>query len=163
VKFDPQALLKGSATVGYRDFQPKAPGVPAYQGATLLADLSYVAAGTTKLGVQAMRDVQYSFDVNQPYYLQTGVNASAAQQIFGPVDVVGRIGLQHLRYRERAGLTVLGGERTDIVHSYGAGIGYHIGNAVRVGVNADHDNRESQLSSRQYAGWRYGLSFTVGP
>lgn len=35
--------------------------------------------------------------------LQTGVSGEIAQQVFGPVDVVVRGGLQRLEYRERAG------------------------------------------------------------
>ena len=92
VKFDPFALIKGSATFGYRDFKPLSPAVPGYQGSTVAVDLSYVALGSTKLAVTLTRDVQYSYDINQPYYLQTGATGSISQQIFGPVDVVGRIG-----------------------------------------------------------------------
>ena len=46
--------------------------------------------------MRAIRDVQYSFEANQPYYLQTGIEGSIAQQIFGPFDVVGRGGVQSL-------------------------------------------------------------------
>ena len=113
VKFDPAALIKGAATFGYRDFKPASAGVPGYQGSTAAVDLSYVALGTTKLAMTAIRDVQYSYDINQPYYLQTGVTASIGQQIFGPVDVVARIGAQHLDYRNRAGAVVASATRVD--------------------------------------------------
>src|SRR5204862_2869013 len=92
VKFDPFALLKGRPTFGYRHFEPVQAGVPSYKGSMAAVDLSYVALGSTKVTLQAARDVQYSYDINQPYYVQTGFLASLAQQIFGPVDVVGRIG-----------------------------------------------------------------------
>ena len=106
VTFDPFALLKGSARFGYRDFVPVDPNVPEYSGTTAAVDLTYVLQGSTKLNVQLNRDVEYSFDVDQPYYLQTGVAGSIAQQIYGPVDVVARAGTQHLAYRDRAGTTV---------------------------------------------------------
>src|SRR6185503_17398854 len=96
VKLDPFALINGSASFGYRDFQPLSPAVPGYQGSTAAVTLSYVALGTTKLGLVINRDVQYSYDINQPYYLQTGIAGSIAQQIFGPVDVVGRAEGQRL-------------------------------------------------------------------
>ena len=73
VKLDQFALIKGKASVGYRDFQPISPALPAYKGVIANADLSYVAFGTTQLAVQAIRDVQYSFDIDEPYYLLTGV------------------------------------------------------------------------------------------
>ena len=103
VAFDPLALIKGRARVGYRDFKPVESGLPRYEGVTASVDLLYVLLNMTKFTVQAMRDVQYSYDVNQPYYLQTGVSGSITQQVFGPLDVVGRAGIQHLDYRDRAG------------------------------------------------------------
>ena len=52
VSFDPQALIKGSATFGYRNFQPLVPGLPDYQGATALGALSYTLLGATRFAVQ---------------------------------------------------------------------------------------------------------------
>jgi hypothetical protein len=161
-RFDPFALLKGSATFGYRDFEPLQPDLPAYKGSTAAVDLSYVALGSTKLSVQAGRDVQYSYDINQPYYVQTGINASLAQQIFGPVDVVGRIGAQRLDYRDRVGAIVAASNRTDDVRTYGGGVGYHLGKDLRIGFNVDNVHRSSPVSSREYEGLRYGTAVTYG-
>ncbi len=58
VTFDPSALIKGSARVGYRDFEPQDHSVPAYQGTTVAVDLSYVLLGSTRFGIQLGRDVQ---------------------------------------------------------------------------------------------------------
>jgi putative beta-barrel porin BBP2 len=162
VKFDPFALIKGSASVGYRDFQPLQPGLPDYQGGTAAVDLSYTLLGTTRFGFTATREVQYSFDINQPYYLLTGVTGSIAQQVFGPVDVVGRVGADRLAYRDRVGAAIAASNRTDTVRIYGAGVGYHLGTDLRIGVNVDHQRRNSPLLNRQYDGLRYGMSVTYG-
>lgn len=162
VKFDPLALIKGGASFGYRDFQPLSPGLRGYQGSSASVDLSYTALGSTKLGVTATRDVQYSYDINQPYYLLTGITGSIAQQIFGPVDVVGRAGVQRLDYRNRAGAVVAVSDRTDDVHSYGGGVGYHLGKDIRIGFNIDHIHRTSAVEIRQYNGLTYGTSVTYG-
>lgn len=162
VAFDPFALLKGSATFGYRDFEPAVAGLPNYRGSTAAVDLSYVAFGSTRAAVQVSRDVQYSFDVNQPYYVQTGINASLAQQIFGPVDVVGRIGAQRLDYRDRAGAVVDVSNRVDHVRTYGVGVGYHSGKNMRIGFNVDQQHRTSAVDDRQYDGLRYGMAVTYG-
>jgi hypothetical protein len=76
--FDPFALIKGSATVGYRNFHPRSTGVEDYKGLTAAVDLSYSLLGATRFSVRVLRDVKYSFDVNQPYYLETGVDGSIA-------------------------------------------------------------------------------------
>jgi hypothetical protein len=162
VKFDQFAIIKGGASLGYRNFRPLSPSVPAYTGLTAAADLAYVAFGTTRVGVQAVRDIQYSFEVAEPYYLLTGVSGSVAQQIFGPVDAVGRIGLQELNYRDSIGLTVAAPTRIDYVHMYGGGIGYHMGKDVRIGFNVDHVHRTSPVLFREYHGLRFGTSVTYG-
>jgi hypothetical protein len=162
VKFDPAALIKGSAVFGYRDFRPLSSAVPGYQGTTAAVDLSYVLQDSTRFTLTIGRDVEYSYDVNQPYYLQTGLTGSISQQIYGPVDVVGRIGGQRLDYRDRAGASVAAPNRTDHVMSYGGGIGYHMGRDVRIGFNIDKQQRDSAVDSKQYNGLRYGVSVTYG-
>jgi hypothetical protein len=160
IRFDPAALIKGTASFGYRDFKPKSPDLPGYQGSTFAVDLSYVLLGVTRFTVNAVRDVQYSYDVNEPYYLQTGIAGSIGQQIFGPVDVVVRGGVRRLEYRDRITAIVPIANRTDRPTSYGAGIGYHLGRDTRVGVNADHTRRDSAVDARQYQGWTYGIAVT---
>jgi hypothetical protein len=160
--FDPAALLKGKATFGYRDFQPSSPDIPDYRGGTVLIDLSYSVFGTTRFNLKASRDVQYSYDVNQPYYLSTGFSASVAQQIVGPLDVVARLGKQQLAYRDRAGAFAAFSNRRDDVETYGAGVGYHFGRDTRLGVNIDQQSRTSPVPSGRYRGWRYGTSITYG-
>lgn len=162
IAFDPAALIKGSASVGYRDFEPVDRSLPAYQGSTASADLSYTLLGVTQFGLQATRDVQYSYEIDQPYYVLTGVSGSIAQQVVGPFEVVARAGEQRLDYRDRALADVPLSARTDYVHSYGAGVGYHIGTDARLGFNVDRSDRTSGIAARRYSGLRYGTSMTYG-
>jgi len=162
VKFDPFALIKGGATFGYRNFHPLRSGLPDYKGSTLAVDLSYTLLGTTRFGLTATRDVQFSYDVNQPYYLQSGMSGSITQQLFGPLDVVGRLGAQQLAYRDRAGAVIEASNRIDHVRSYGGGVGYHTGRDLRFGVNIDRQRRTSPVSNREYEGLKFGTSVTYG-
>ncbi len=160
VNFDPLALIRGSATIGYRDFQPLSSGLSPYQGLTAAANLSYVLFGATKFAVGLNRDVQYSYDVNQPYYLETALSGSIAQQLFGPIDVVARAGVDTLAYRDRVGAAVQVSNRVDRGHSFGAGVGYHTSSGFRIGFDVDQINRVSDISSRQFADLRIGSSVT---
>jgi hypothetical protein len=162
VVFDPNALIRGNARFGYRDYQPRASDLTKYRGTTAAVDLTYVLLGTTRFGVKAVRDIGYSYDVAEPYYLQTGVQTELAQQIFGPVDAIGRIGVENLGYRDRDGLTTLMVNRTDVVHSYGGGIGYHVGDSLRIGINVDRQRRHSELRYREYDDIKLGASITYG-
>jgi hypothetical protein len=120
-----------------------------------------VALESTRFGFQAMRDVEYSYDETQPYYLQSGFTASVAQQIYGPVDVETRLGNQRLSYRVRGDLGSTG-DRIDRVRTYGGGVGYRIGRDLRIGFNVDQHERTSDLADRAYDGLRYGAVLTYG-
>ncbi len=162
VTFDPFALIHGSATLGFRDFEPRSSGLPNFKGTTMAADLAFSIYGTTRFGVHALRDIEYSYDVNQPYYLLTGFDASVAQQIFGPFDTVLRVGEQRLAYRDRVGATIEAHNRTDAVHSKGLGVGYHLGKELRLAFNVDSIHRTSVVESRPYEGLKYGTALTYG-
>jgi len=163
VNFDPAALIKGSASFGYRDFRPASPDLPGFQGSIAAVDVNYVLLGTTKFAVQFNRDVQYSYDINQPYYVQTGGTASISQQLFGPLDIVVRGGLQRLEYQTRTGAVVAVSNRVDHTQAYGGGIGYHLGRDTRIGFNIDQSRRISGVELRQFKGLEYGFAVTYGP
>ena len=162
VKFDPFALLKGTATFGYRDFEPMVAGLPSYKGSTAAVDLAYTAAQSTRFGVRVLRDVQYSFYVNEPYYLQTGVTVDVAQQIYGPVEVVARGTVSRLAYRERTGIAVLTSDRIDRLQGVGGSINYSLSRDLRIGFNVDKMRRTSVVENRDYEGFRYGTSVMYG-
>jgi hypothetical protein len=160
--FDPDALLKGSASFGYTDYKPAATDLPRYQGGTFEVDLAYTLLGSTRFSGNLRRAVELSYSASQPYYVVTGGGVSIAQQIFGPVDVVGRAGSQRLAYRTRVGATVAAPDRTDRVRTYGGGLGFRLGRELRLGFNIDKERRTSVLTDREYRGLKYGTSITYG-
>jgi hypothetical protein len=162
VAFKPFALVSGSATIGYRDFESFAPDVPDYAGTTLNVNLGYVALGSTKVTFEALRDVQYSFEASQPYYLQSGLQVAVAQQIYGPFDVEGRLGRQRLAYRDRAGSAPASADRVDRIESLGAGAGYRASPTFRLGFHVERQERTSPVTNRNYRGLRFGLAMTYG-
>ena len=103
VTFQPLALISGDASFGYRRFLPLSNEVPPYRGGTAAVNLTYAIFGTTRLGVGATRNIQPSFELSQPYFLETGVSGSVQQQIYGGFDILARTGLRWLEYRDRLG------------------------------------------------------------
>jgi hypothetical protein len=160
LKFTPDALISGSAQFGYRRFKPLAADVPGYKGGTVSVNLGYVLLGTTKMGVQVARDVQYSFDVDRPYFLLSALSGTIAQQLFGPVDVEGRMGRQRLAYRMRDGVTTGLLDLVDHTRTYGGGVGYHLGVDLRLAFNVEHQSRVSGVDGRSYGALRYGTAAT---
>jgi hypothetical protein len=136
--------------------------IPGYDGPTAQVDLSYVALGSTKVSAQALRDIQYSYQVTQPYYLQTGGTFAVTQRIAGPVDAGARLTLEQLAYRNREGLVAFLGDRVDHVRMYGGSVGYHVGTDLRIAFNVDQQTRDSEVDHQRYEGLRMGVSVTYG-
>jgi hypothetical protein len=162
VTFDRFALIRGGASVGYTDFHMQQPGIADFQGVTAAVNLAYTLMGATRFAFDLGRDVQYSYDVNQPYYVQTRVAGSVMQQIFGPLDAVVRGSFATLGYRDRLGVDPTLVNRVDDLTSYGGGIGYHMGRDTRLGFNVDWSNRTSDVFQRRYKNLTYGSSVTYG-
>jgi hypothetical protein len=171
VEFKPMALISGTARVGYRQLNFDSPNVPDYSGPVGSVNLGYTLLGTTRFSVQVDRDVQFSFEQREPYYVLTGVTGTITQRLNTTWDLQARAGNQSLAYRQ----TILAGNgsgsvaqgttgagRTDHVLYYGGGVGYRLGPDVRLGFNVDYYTRRSDVSIRQYEGLRVGSSVTYG-
>jgi hypothetical protein len=118
--------------------------------------------GATRFGIQATRDLQYSYDIEQPYYVATGTSLSVTQALSGPFDIVGRYGIQQLAYQGRFGSSPDRPDRTDVIHWFGGGIGYRVGRDMRIGINVEQQHRTSDFAHHGYDGLRYGTSVTYG-
>jgi hypothetical protein len=160
VSFQPLALINGTASVGIRQFDPVPADVPAFTGVITAVNLSYSLLGITRLGVEATRDIQYSFEFEQPYYLESGVTGTVRQQVFGPFDVLGRIGTRGLAYTDRIGAAVTVSNRTDRVNILGVGAGYRMGTDKRLGFTIERQHRQSTIPGRTFTGLRFGVSVT---
>jgi Putative beta-barrel porin 2 len=168
LRFDPVALLKGDFSVAYTSYSPHSDTIPAYKGLTMSAGLSYTLYDVTQFVLRADRSLQNSYDITQPYYLQTGFNLQVSQQVQTHIDVVGRGGLEHLNYRDLTDPAVLAASagavvvpnRTDTITTYGVGIGYHLGSATRLGLNYDRTRRSSPIELRGYERANIGASIT---
>ena len=99
VEFDPHALISGSARVGYRNLKMLTPGMPDYTGPVASVNLAYRLLGVTRFEVRVSRDVDYSYEVFEPYYVLTGLTGSVTQSVGGPWALVARYGQQHLAYQ----------------------------------------------------------------
>ena len=162
VTFQPAALIRGGFSVGYNDFEPVDRALPGFQGLIGNVDLTYVLLGSTRFAILGGRAVQYSYDIDQPYYVQSRIGGSIAQQIFGPFDVQVRGEIAYLSYRNRAGAVVTVPDRTDRVNTVGVGVGLHMGKDLRLSFNIDQNHRETQVVDHQYQKFLIGTALTYG-
>jgi hypothetical protein len=166
LRMEAPAIVQGSIAVGYRRFDAIDPQIPDYSGVVVHGSLSHVVAERTKIDLSVSRDVQYSFEVTQPYYLTTGFRLTVAYQVLDALDVQAFGGRERLAYRDElpaaAPSAANGGDRTDRVGTIGAGAGYRLRPNLRVGIDVEYAKRDSDRPDRRYDRTRVFGSMTYG-
>jgi hypothetical protein len=163
VEFAPQALLKGSAYLGYRKFTPVAQGpLQPFSGLVGELGLSYTLLGATAFGVSFRRDLTYSYSEVQPFFIDTALGASIRRALGSRFDVVGSADRHLYDYRSflTAGLVDL--QRVDTTWYYAASVGYRVGRSGRIGFGASYVQRDSTIAWRAYDNLRFGTTFSYG-
>jgi hypothetical protein len=159
-RFKPFALIDGRLALGYRQFDTVSALVPDYGGLIAAVDLGYTLRATRFNG-QYNRDVTYSIETVEPYYLQTDWNFQVTQKITSTWDVVGRAGRYELSY-ETVALPGLS-RRRDEGKRFGGGIGYTLGQYMRLGFDVNYIDRTSDADiTRNYEGVRAGFAVSYG-
>ena len=161
-EFDTNALIGGKVYVGYRRFDALASDVPDFQG--LVAD---VAANyrlrATRFDVLFTRDITYSYEATEPYYVLTNVGLRVKQKITHTWDVVGLLGRQWLGYSQIETPGQPGIDRLDRSYGVGGGVGYQVDETLRVGANLTYFGRTSNtVTFSEYNGLRFGASISYG-
>jgi hypothetical protein len=141
VKFSPLAILSGSASFGYRRFTTLSPLVPDYHGFVASLTLGTTVREKHHFDTTFARDVQYSYEEDAVYYVETGVQGTWTWQVAGPIDLRLTGGRSRLHYQSPA-LTDASDE--DVAYTYGTGLGWRVRERFKVGVNADWWARESE-------------------
>jgi hypothetical protein len=159
-RFKPFALIDGTLRLGYRNFETLDAAVPDFGGFIAAVQLGYNLRATRFTG-QVNRDVTYSFETVEPYYLQTDWAVAVTQKITSNWDIVGRFGRYALDY-ETVGLPGAT-RRSDSGTRYGGGFGYTLGQYIRLGFDVNYMDRKSEADiTRNYDGVRAGFSLTYG-
>jgi hypothetical protein len=165
VRFEPRALINGFARIGVRHLNPVDETIlPEFKGLVSDFGLSYTLFGATTIGVSHTRDVRYSFELTQPYYVDTGVGARVRRALGPRFDVIASAHRNRLAYEE---LIAEGRppapERIDTVWNYGGSLGYRFGRTGRIGLGVTYWTRNSTThASREYEGLRIGTTATYG-
>ena len=89
VEFKPRALITGTAYVGYRRFTPSATrALREFTGLVAQLGLWYTLLGSTTMGVSYSRDLTYSYEVEQPFFINNSVGVSVRRAIGRRFDVI---------------------------------------------------------------------------
>jgi hypothetical protein len=161
-EFDAFALISGTASAGYRKHDALTPGAPSFRGVVGSLDLGYTFLTSTRFSIRAERDIAYSFEIQEPYYLLTGVAGTVTRRVSAKWDLQATSGRQRLAYQGIELGKALGDGRPDRVNTFGGGVGYRFPSGLRLGLNINHFRRQSDRDFRDYDGFRAGISVTYG-
>jgi hypothetical protein len=158
--FSPMGLINGSASFGYRRFEGKNPELPEYSGFVAAGNVTALVADRVKLETRFLRDVQYSYEQQTPYYLLNSLRVTGTTPIAGAFDMRLTGGLEGSSYRALGGATVEGKDHFVV---YGAGTGYRFGTDARLGIDVEILERTSERDPAfEYRATRIFASFTWG-
>ena len=166
VEFKPRALIKGSAYVGYRKFTPATTGVlPEFSGLVAQLGLSYNLLGSTTIGASFSRDLTYSYEELQPFFVNQSYGASVRRALGRRFDVLVSADRHQYTYENLlidATILTSQPQRQDVTWNYAGSIGYRVGNG-RVGFGVSYWERNSTLKDfRDYDNLRFGTTVTYG-
>lgn len=167
VEFQPRALIKGQAAFGFRRFVPKDETIlPRYAGFVANLGLSYTLKGSTSFSVTYLRDLNYSFEPKQPYFVNNTVGATIRRALGGRFDLLGSAERYQYRYRKLLipNVTPTDEEpRNDITWKYSSSLGYKVGRDGRVGFGFSYWHRDSIVANdRNYDRLQVGLTMNYG-
>lgn len=157
----PAALISGQVLFGFRRLNMLAVGLPDFNGLAASGSVSMVLGRVNRLSIAEQRDVSYSYDPAFPFYVLTATSAQLERKLGSTWDVLARGALNHLGYRSATPQP--GGNPSDRLVQYGAGLGYTVGTPLRVGLDANYYMRTSGSGvAAEFSGFRAGLSISYG-
>jgi len=161
IAIDTGGTMSGDMTAGYRMFTPRDPALSGYRGLVAAGRLHYTLRSVTRFDMEVERDVDFSFDPNQPYYLESGGRLVVTQRLLGPLDIIG-IGERRDLRNQRAGSASFDG-RHEITTSLGGGVGFHIQRDMRLALTYERTERtSSEPVTRNFERTRILGSFNYG-
>jgi hypothetical protein len=164
VEFKPRALVNGRAYVGYRKFSPVLASVlPRFSGLVADLGLSYTIVGATTIGVSFRRDLTYSYEELQPFFIDNSPGVSIRRALGRRFDVLVSADRHRYQYRDLVTASLPAPARIDTTWNYAGSFGYRIGRTGRIGLGASYWQRESTTAQfRNYDNLRIGTTATYG-
>jgi hypothetical protein len=153
-----EAVLSGVIIAGFTDFKAVDPLVEPYQGLAGSVGIIYPLLEVGRIGVTARRSLEFSFDVEEAYYVENSVNLSYNHRIRGAIDaeVSGSRAIFEYGFRRNSPA-----HRVNLDSARGS-VGYNLRNRTRISLNYEYSRRQSTAFAdrnydrrRFFIGWGY--------
>ena len=162
IELNPRALISGTAKVGYRSLRGSSSVLPPYQGPVAAVELDYTLLESSTISFTADRDIAFSFQVFEPYYVSTGYGVSFEHRFTDRFEI--DVGTRWFDSEYRAFVSTANAAptgRVDTWRSYSVGLQRRLNRSTTIGVDASHFSRRSNRAGlRDYDGLLMGLTST---
>jgi hypothetical protein len=163
--FSPEAAIHGRVVTAFELFKPADPTLAERMGIAYSALLNWSLFGRTTFDLGAGRNISYSYQDTEPYYLLTNVRLLVAHPLPGSFELYGGYDWQHMAYRWLLGAnaTSSDSDRVDKLTAANGGIGVRLGRIVHVKLGVEKTRRRSIEDPRQnFKRMRILSTVTVG-
>jgi hypothetical protein len=142
LEFSPEAAIRGRAAVAFEVFKPEDPTLAERLGLAYQATLNWSLYGQTTFDLGAGRNISYSYQDTEPYYLLTNVRLSASQPLPALLEFYGGFDWEHMAYRWGLGAPPGESDRVDTLRAVHGGVGIRLG-SIRVRFGIEKTRRQS--------------------
>lgn len=160
VRIGAEAIVSGSATVTFKDYRPTNPLLRSFRGVTAGGLMSYSFLEIGRLTFSGTRNIEYSFDAAEAFYMENSAMLYYTHRLFGKVDAQVRGGRSIFDYS----FSEVTPAHKDTLDTGGASVGYNLNNRTRISLNYELARRRSPVlpernydRKRVYVAWAYAL------
>ena len=145
LEFNPEAAVRGRVVMAFEAFRPDDPALAERMGVAYQALLNWSLFGRTTFDLGAGRNVSYSYQDTEPYFLLTNVSLLATHPLPGWFELYGGYDWEHMAYRWRRGAnpTLGDSDRVDTLTGARAGVGMRLGRVFHLRVGVEKTRRRS--------------------
>lgn len=165
LEFSPEAAIRGRVVAAVELFKPDDATLTQSTGLAYQAILNWSLFGRTFFDLGAGRNISYSYQETEPYYLLTNARLAVSQPLPAWFELYGGYDWEHMAYRWRRGVDVAAGasDRVDTLMAAHGGIGIRLGRGFQVRIGVERTRRRSVEDPLQnYSRTRILSTVTVG-
>ncbi len=145
LEFSPEAAIRGRVITAFELFRPEDPALDERMGIAYQALVNWSLFGRTTFDLGAGRNISYSYQDTEPYYLLTNARLLVTQPLPGWFELYGGFDWQHMAYRWLldADTTSSESDRVDTLTMANGGVGMRLGGTFHVKIGAEKTRRQS--------------------
>lgn len=165
LEFSPEAAIRGRVVAAVELFKPVDPALAQSTGLAYQATLNWTLFGRTSFDLGAGRNISYSYQDIEPFYLLTNARLAVSQPLPGWFEFYGGYDWDHMAYRWRRGADAALGQldRVDRVNAVSGGVGIRLGRGFNVRLGVEKTRRRSVEDPLQnFNRTRFLSTVTVG-